>query len=737
MFWQRVQTSRVQVACGQVAFCKSFHDSCSQPRCVSQPAYRSTIASLLTVAATILLWLSSTLSVQAEPLTRDIIEPYIVPPMSLGEPINDTGVWQLLNSGGAEAGFVFETEPMAPLPGFSGASINLLVVLDLDGQFLDVQLVSHNEPIFVSGLPEKLFYDFFKQYRGHSISDTLVVGTPYGSATDGSALVYLDGVTKGTASVRIAHESILAAALQVAREKMSGVSTGPPAYPKVDYTEDLTWDDLVEQGIITRKIVSNAEMDALFAGTLWEDDDPQAQDDPEGAYLDLWVVDIGAPSVARAVLSDDSLEELQDFMAIAETDEPVLLVETARHGLVTEEFVRNTAPDLISAEQSGFPIAFRDSDIYVELNDDVPDELHDGFGLILRTDRRLGFDPTAQWTLQIKALRSHGSFRPEIGSQTVAVTHVTPERFYERPELIKPTPPWVDALRNRQTDLILLAVFLTVLVTVLGLRMNSLAGARHYTAIRLCVLAVVIGFIGWWGQGQLSIATPIAVARTALEGGSFAFLLYDPVSLLIWFVTIAGFFLWGRGLFCGWLCPFGALQEFAHHIGRLLRLPQIEPNQVWDQRLKYLKYVVLVVLFGLIFIKPSAIDSAIEVEPFKTAITTYFVREWYYVAYAVFLLFLSAVLFKGFCRYLCPLGAVMAIGGLFRTRRWIERRAECGSPCQLCRVQCQYGAIKKTGEIQYTECFQCLDCVTIHDDNTKCAPLIVASKRNHPLIPTT
>ena len=170
------------------------------------------------------LWVVSAIAACAEPLGRDVLAPYIVPPMSLGDQLNDQGVWQLLNSGGAEAGYVFETEPMAPLPGFAGAPINLLVVLDLDGRFLDVQLISHNEPIFVSGLPEKLFYDFFKQYRGHSISDTLVVGTPYGSGSDGSALVYLDGVTKGTASVRIAHESILAAALKVAEESGAGTS---------------------------------------------------------------------------------------------------------------------------------------------------------------------------------------------------------------------------------------------------------------------------------------------------------------------------------------------------------------------------------------------------------------------------------------------------------------------------------------------------------------------------------
>lgn len=675
-----------------------------------------------------LLWCAGVATAQDGPLPRDLLEPYIGPPMSLGEQINDKGVWQLLNSGGAEAGYVFETEPMAPLPGFSGASINTLVVLDLDGRFLDVQLISHHEPIFVSGLPEKLFYDFFKQYRGHSISDTLVVGSPYGGAAEGSALVYLDGVTKGTASVRIAHESILAATLQVAREKMSGISTGPPAYPNRDYHEALSWDDLVAQGIVTRKTVSNADVDAAFDGTLWADDDPEAKDAPDAPFLDLWVIDIGAPSVAQAVLSAGAFEELQNFLEIADTDEPVLLIETGRHGLVTEEFVRNTSPDLISAEQGGFPIAFRDSDIYIELNEDVPEALHNGAALILRTDRRLGFDPTAEWTLKVDALRKHGSFRPDIGSVTLTTTHITPARFYARPEVIKQAPPWVDALRNRAADLIVLAVFLTVLVGLLLFGMNRLAGHRFFTPIRLGLLAVVLGFIGWWGQGQLSIATPLAVARTALDGGSYAFLLYDPFSLLIWVVSIVGFVLWGRGLFCGWLCPFGAMQEFAHHLGRVLRLPLIEPRGVWDARLKLLKYVVLAGLVALLFGAPATLDKAIEVEPFKTAITTFFIREWYYVAYAVGLLLFSMVLFKGFCRYLCPLGAVMAIGGLIRGRDWIARRADCGSPCQLCRVKCNYGAIRKTGEIQYSECFQCLDCVAIHDDPARCVPLVLAAK---------
>jgi polyferredoxin len=140
------------------------------------------------------------------------------------------------------------------------------------------------------------------------------------------------------------------------------------------------------------------------------------------------------------------------------------------------------------------------------------------------------------------------------------------------------------------------------------------------------------------------------------------------------------------------------------------------------------KYVALLGLIGVTFFAPSAMDKAAEIEPFKTAITTFFVREWYYVAYAALWLVLGMVVFKGFCRYLCPLGALMAVGGVLRLRRWIPRRAECGSPCQLCRVKCDYGAIKPTGQIQYSECFQCLDCVTIHDDEAQCVPLILKGR---------
>ncbi|MBG6210093.1 transcriptional regulator of nitric oxide reductase [Labrenzia sp. EL_126] len=656
-------------------------------------------------------------------LERTEAAQYIQPPYQLGD-LLDGGIYELINLDGRVAGYAFETTPLAPLPGFSGAPINLFVILTLEGRLIDVDLVSHNEPIFVSGLGEAPFQEFIAQYKGYSITDSLVIGVPYGDEGSGSSLVYLDGVTKATASVRIAHETLLAAAFKVAREKIEGIGGRAAAEPNLDHAEQLTWDDIVEEGLVGRRLVTNREVDDAFADTIWADDDELAKDEPDEPYLDLWVVDIGPPAIAEAILEPDSLVQLRNFQELSPEDEPILVIDAGRHGLVTEDFVRNTSPDLITASQDGLPISLRDADLDIELRDGIPGEV----AMVLRTDRRLGFDPTGDWSLSVRATREHGSFRPEIGTVDFALTHKTDERFFIRDEPPEPVPVWRQAMEARSGDLVVLAGGLAALVPLLLFGQSRLAGYRHYTAIRLLILAGVIGFVGWWGQGQLSIVTVLGVMRGLFEGQSLSFLLYDPFSLLIWAVVLVTFLVWGRGFFCGWMCPFGAMQEFMHHLGRSLRLPQIRVPDRIDRWLVKLKYVILGGLVLLAFVAPGYLDAAVEVEPFKTAVTTFFVREWYFVLYCVGLLVLSTMVFKGFCRYICPLGAVMAIGGFLRIRDWIPRRDACGSPCQLCRVKCNYNAIKPTGGIRYDECFQCLDCVTIHDDDARCVPLVLAKR---------
>ena len=678
---------------------------------------------LLCCAATSLL----TSGAWADTLDPETLATKIEPPNELGEPLSDNGVWSILDRTGKEAGYIFETQALAPLPGFSGAPINVLVTLDRDGKFLRAELLEHNEPIFVSGLGNAPFHEFVRQYRGLSIFDTMTVGIPYGAGDQqGSGQIYLDGVTKATASVRIAHESILAASLAVARERMQGLAGGPSPKPKRQEGPDLDWNKLVEQGIAQRRTITNTELQAAFADSLWEDDDAEALAQPDGNYLDLWVIDIGPDAIARAVLDADTLAERDELMSIADHSEPLLLLANGHHGLVSEDFVPNTAPDLMLAEQNGLPIALRHAHIDVETAEGVPEFEH---RMMIRTDRRLGFNPTLEWDLIIRAIRRHGSFMPEVGVKEFRATQSTSEEFFDVPQATIIRPIWVESALARLIDLSILGVFLLLLTGFLLFRQQWVAAVQRLRPVRLGILAFTTIFIGWWGQGQLSIVTVIGTLRAAIEGTGFLFLLYDPFSLLVWVVAIVGFVLWGRGLFCGWLCPYGALQEFTDWLGRLLGIRRRQVPERADRLLKNLKYVLLALLIITGIITPVLNDLLVEIEPFKTAITVLFVREWWYVAYAAGWLVLGMIWFKPFCRYVCPLGAFMALGGLLRLRRWIPRRSECGSPCQLCKVRCNYNAIEKDGAIAYSECFQCLDCVSIHDNPKECVPIVLHARR--------
>jgi NosR/NirI family nitrous oxide reductase transcriptional regulator len=90
---------------------------------------------------------------------------------------------------------------------------------------------------------------------------------------------------------------------------------------------------------------------------------------------------------------------------------------------------------------------------------------------------------------------------------------------------------------------------------------------------------------------------------------------------------------------------------------------------------------------------------------------------------------------RAFFRFLCPLGAAMAIGGRLRLRRFmpLKRHPECGSPCQLCAKRCPIQAIEPSGAINMDECFVCLDCQVIHSDATVCSPLVNEARRKREL----
>ena len=112
-----------------------------------------------------------------------------------------------------------------------------------------------------------------------------------------------------------------------------------------------------------------------------------------------------------------------------------------------------------------------------------------------------------------------------------------------------------------------------------------------------------------------------------------------------------------------------------------------------------------------------------EVEPFKTAIMMTFWREWPFVMFALALLIAGLFIERFYCRYLCPLGAALAIPAKLKLFDWLHRRPQCGRECRFCETQCTVGAIDTLGRINPNECILCLRCQVIMNDADRCVVL--------------
>jgi NosR/NirI family transcriptional regulator, nitrous oxide reductase regulator len=286
-------------------------------------------------------------------------------------------------------------------------------------------------------------------------------------------------------------------------------------------------------------------------------------------------------------------------------------------------------------------------------------------------------------------------------------------------------PLWRAVWQERQFRIAVLLAGLAALTLILVLQDWFARRPRLLLVVRRAFLAYTVLFIGWYGLAQLSVVHVLTFVHAAVRDFKWETFLIDPMIFILWSFVAFTLLLWGRGVFCGWLCPFGALQELVQQGARRLGVKQLEFPDVVHERLWGVKYIILLALFGLSLQSMGEAVRYAEVEPFKTAFTLHFQREWPFVLYAAGLIAVSAVNRKFFCKYLCALGAALSIPGRFRVFDWwLRRRKECGRPCQVCAHECEVRAIRPTGEINANECHYCLDCQVTYYNDRKCTPLL-------------
>ncbi len=167
--------------------------------------------------------------------------------------------------------------------------------------------------------------------------------------------------------------------------------------------------------------------------------------------------------------------------------------------------------------------------------------------------------------------------------------------------------------------------------------------------------------------------------------------------------------------FCGWVCPFGAIQDAVTWIRRKLRLPTVELPRLVDRIARYGRFVVLALVMAMSYTTMKL--WFFDYDPYVTLFGLHWLYEFNVAMWPALLILAvvvagSFVVERAFCRYLCPLGAVFAIVGRFSLVR-IRRSLPTCTSCGLCDKACPVGIEPAQAQpFASSDCIGCMDCLT-------------------------
>jgi NosR/NirI family nitrous oxide reductase transcriptional regulator len=648
----------------------------------------------------------------------------------LGSPTGEPAVAPAYRQG-EQLGFVFLTSDYMNTTGYSGKPIHQLVALDMQGVIRKVLLVEHHEPIVLIGIPESRIVAVLEDYQGLDV----------GKLVRGEQEHDVDIVTGATVTVMVMDDSILLSAIKVARAfGLSGLrpekkKAGPLASVNPDISEVEDWTGLVADGSVTRLKISLAQINKAFA----ESGEPLALKFPEeGAddevFIELYAAVASIPSIGRSVLGENEYRNL--LKKLQPGEQAILLAGSGRYSFKGSGYVRGGIFDRFQVIQGDTSFRFHDN-FHKRLRsvaaEGAPQLKEVG---LFRTPADPKFDAAAPWKLELLVGRNIGPTKKTF--LTFDLHYDPPHRYLGFTEVEAPTdeemeaagqaqaaePVWKKMWQLKISEIVVLGLALTVLTFVFFFQDWLVKRAKYADRIRVGFLVFTLFGIGWYFNAQLSVVNILFMFNALISGFDWAYFLMEPLIFILWAAVAAALLFWGRGPYCGWLCPFGALQELLNRVAKLFKVKQIAVPWAIHERVWTLKYLIFLLLFGLSLYSLEWAERLAEVEPFKTAIILKFMRGWPYVLFALAVLLPGIFIERFYCRYLCPLGAALAIPGRMRMFAWLKRYKECGSPCQRCANECMVQAIHPEGNINVNECLYCLHCQLVYSDEHVCPVLI-------------
>jgi NosR/NirI family nitrous oxide reductase transcriptional regulator len=656
-------------------------------------------------------------------------------------------------------GYVYLNTDFTGAVGYSGKPISLLVGIDSNAIITGIKLMEHKEPIVLVGVPEA---------RVVAAVNTLV-GTKIGPVAAGKELPPQPDIVSGaTVTVLVMADSIVRSAVRLVRagrlspegKAQAGAAAGPAAGPKIidrEHVEVRSWDSLLGDGSVRRLHLSIGDINQAFEKSGNEAAAAASEPgDPADTFIDLYVALVSVPTIGKSLLGDEGYERLEkrlqpedqgndksehDDDAGRNGRQAILISGNGVYSFKGSGYVRGGIFDRVELLQDGYGTRFRDHD-HERIGDIEADGAPEFKEIGLFTvPADFAFDPTEPFALQLLVQRATGArekaFLTFDLDYTLPQTYLraehsaVPPRSVATPEPVgapvglgEAEPFWQQMWRRAPLSIGLTALAVVVLTGIFFFQNALVRRPRLYTWVRRGFLVFTLFWLGWYANAQLSVVNVLTFSNALIGGFSWEYFLTAPLIFILWSSVAIALLFWGRGPYCGWLCPFGALQELTNSVGKAVGIPQIRVPWDLHERLWPIKYVIFILLFGVSLYSIAFAEQLSEVEPFKTAIVLKFVRDWPFVLYAVTLLVAGLFIERFFCRYLCPLGAALAIPGRMRMFQWLRRWPECGSPCQRCANECPVQSIHPEGHINVNECIYCMHCQELYFDDHRCPHMI-------------
>lgn len=601
--------------------------------------------------------------------------------------------------------------------GYSGKPVDIKLAIDTDGTVLGARLSYHSEPILIIGIKDSDLINFVNSFVGRNmVTGGFTDGRPQKKSAD-----VIAGATVSSAVIRSGvMRAVQLVVADMAWQAGDKSQSGPRL--KAEYFVEKTWSALVAD----RSIISRAWFES-DVNSLWGQAGSSAKQ----------VLQLYAGLASQATIGENLFGKTfySDLRARHPGGHFVFVAGQGLYSFKGRGWHRSGQFDQFQLVQGEKTFVFT-ADQHVRIDRieaaAAPEMRETGLFIIPKDS---GFDPVKPWRLDILLKRDMGD--GSLYEGTIKLPYSLPSRYIALP----PAPAIetamlevIDSLWRKvwleEAPSIAFVVGLLLFLTLLLFYEDSLVtDPEFYTHLRTAMLLITCVGLGFIVGGQLSVVNIFIYIQALLGEFHWEFFMIDPVIFILWSFVAVSLLFWGRGVFCGWLCPFGALQELMNDVSRRVGIKQIQLSFRMHERLWALKYIIFLVLLAISLNSVEDAFRLAEIEPFKTVFVLQFQRSW------PFLLFVGVILCAGlfinrfYCRYLCPLGAALAIPARLTMFRWLKRRHQCGEQCSICTQVCPIQAIHPEGNINPNECIYCLSCQVNYYDDKLCPPLVKRRRR--------